>query len=371
MNRPVWKATFVIIALAVLGLKLMLAFSTAGAPDISVWKDFVVHINECGVCVYKTGGLMQYPGGVRVNPFNHPPFMIHALRLINFVSLQTGLGFETVFRSLTSLIDTGTAIVTYYLLQRAKLFSAPAFLLYLVAPATIMVSGYHGNTDSVMIFFVLLASLVSSTPWLAGIAFGMALNIKIVPIIFLLAFVLKYKDRQQRMWFLGTTLLVVLIASLPFLIQDPHAVAGGVLGYRGFTGRWGLSRALFASLGPSDLYQTLTRLTTYLLLLYILYLSWRSRTQPRIVLLGLLVFTFIAFTPAWGTNYMAWLDPFAIALGPWPALVYYLTSGAMLVYLYFINDDESTRLIAVGWIGVLLITWLFLKRTRTVPTDQT
>ena len=371
MNRPVWKFVFVVIALGVLGLKLFLAFSTAGAPDISVWKDFVVHINDCGVCVYKTGGLMQYPGGFRLNPFNHPPFIIHALRLTNFVSSHTGLAFETVFRSLTSLIDVGTAIVTYHLLQRAKIFSAPAFLLYLVAPATIVVSGYHGNTDSVMIFFVLLAALLVSKPWLAGIAFGMALNIKIVPVIFLLAFVLKYKGRQERLWFLGTTLLVALIASLPFLIQDPQAVASGVLGYRGFTGRWGLSRALFASLGPSELYQTLTRLSTYLLLVYILYLSWRSRTQPLIVLGGLLVFSFIAFTPAWGTNYMAWLDPFAIALGPWPALVYYLTSGAMLVYLYFINDDESTPLIAISWIGVLLITWLFLKRTKTVSPDQT
>src|ERR1043166_4904819 len=185
MKEPtkVWKITFGAIALGVLVLKLLLAFSTGGAPDITVWKDFVVHIKECGVCVYNTGGLMQYPGGSRVNPFNHPPFIIHALRFVNLVSFQTGLAFETVFRSFTSLADVGTAIVTYYILRREQIFSAPAFLLYLLAPATMVISGYHGNTDTVMIFFVLLAALLIPTPWLAGIAFGMALNIKIVPIV--------------------------------------------------------------------------------------------------------------------------------------------------------------------------------------------
>src|SRR5262245_42090779 len=126
--HKVWKITFVVVALGVLALKLFLAFSTGGAADISVWKDFVVHINECGVCVYQTGGLMQFPGGSRVNPFNHPPFIIHVLRLINFISLQTGLAFETVFRSFTSLIDVGSAIVVYQIFRRERIFSAPAFL---------------------------------------------------------------------------------------------------------------------------------------------------------------------------------------------------------------------------------------------------
>ena len=369
--EKIWKVTFVVVAIGVLGLKLFLAFSTGGAPDISVWKNFVAHINECGVCVYHTGGLMQYPGGSRLNPFNHPPFIIHALKFVDLISFQTGLAFETVFRSITSLADVGTAIVTYQILRRERIFSPPAFLLYLLAPATIVISGYHGNTDTVMIFLVLLAALLISTPWLAGLVFGMALNIKIVPIIFLFIFVLKCEGPRKKLWFLGMTLLVVFVASLPFLFQDPLAIVKGVLGYRGFTGRWGLSRALFASLGPTEIYQILTRLSTYLLLGFILYRSWRSRTQPLFISLALLAFIFIAFTPAWGANYMAWLDPFAFGLGPWPALAYYLSSGAMLAYLYFVNDDESTRLISISWIVVLLLTWLFIKRTQATSKVKT
>src|SRR6185369_4390107 len=173
-SNRVWLIVFIITAAGVFVLKTWMAFNTAGAADISVWKDFLVHVKECGVCVYETGGLMQYPGGTRLNPFNHPPFIIYALKFVNFISLQTGLAFETVFRSLTSLADVGTAIVTYRIFRREHIFSAPAFLLYLLAPATIVISGYHGNTDTVMIFFVLLAALLISTPWLAGVAFGMA-----------------------------------------------------------------------------------------------------------------------------------------------------------------------------------------------------
>ena len=308
---------------------------------------------------------MVYPGGSRVNPFNHPPFIIHFLRLIDFVSSHTGLAFETVFRSVTSLIDVASIRVIYRILQREELFNTPAFLLYILAPATIVISGYHGNTDTLMIFFVLLAAFLISKPWVAGIAFGMALNIKIVPIIFLVVFISKQDGPRKKLMFLGAAFLVLLVGSLPFAFQDPVAIAKGVLGYGGFTGRWGLSRALFAMLGPSDVYQLLTRLSAYLLLLYLFYLSWRVKNQPIFAQLGLVAFTLMAFTPAWGTNYMPWLDPFPIVLGFWPAVIYYSASGAMLVYLYFINDDESTPLIALCWMAVLLLTWLFLKRTRS------
>jgi len=362
-QRRYWLIVFAALALAVFVLKLLLAFLTAGAADITVWKDFVAHINECGVCVYHTGGMMQYPGGSRLNPFNHPPFIIHFLRFIDLVSLKTGFAFPAVFRSVTSLIDLGSIVVLYRIFQRENAFSPLAFSLYILAPATILISGFHGNTDTVMIFFVLLAALLISKPWLAGAAFGMALNIKIVPVIFLAAFLLKC-GRENKLRFLGAVIAVFVLGSLPFLLQEPVTIAKGVMGYAGFSGRWGLSRALFALLGPSSTYELITRLSAYLLLLYIFYLSWKTRHHPFTTQLGLVVFTFLAFTPAWGTNYMVWLDPFAMRLGAWPGAIYYSMSGAMLVYLYFVSDDESTRLIGLCWITVLVITWLFLRRTR-------
>src|ERR1044072_3894109 len=168
LNR-VWLIVFIITAAAVFVLKSWIAFKTAGAADVSVWKDFLAHVKECGVCVYQTGGLMQYPGGTRLNPFNHPPFIIHFLRFVDFLSTITGLRFETAFRLITSLVDAASAIVLYKLLQREGLLRPWSFLLYLLAPASIIISGYHGNTDTVMIFFVLLTALLIERPRAAGV----------------------------------------------------------------------------------------------------------------------------------------------------------------------------------------------------------
>ena len=76
------------------------------------------------------------------------------------------------------------------------------------------------------------------------------------------------------------------------------------------------------------------------------------------------------FTPAWGTNYMPWLDPFAVALGFLPALLYYVASGSLLSYLYFVNDDESTRLIGLCWIAVILVSWLFIQRLKKYEVSK-
>ena len=363
-NR-VWMIVFVITGAAVFVLKSWMAFKTDGAPDITVWKDFLVHVKECGVCVYQTGGLMQFPGGSRLNPFNHPPFIIHFLRIVDFVSMITSLRFETVFRLITSLVDAGSAVVLYKLLQRDQLLRPGAFLLYLLAPATIIISGYHGNTDTVMLFFVLLTALLIDRPRAAGVAFGMALSIKIVPIIF--APVLLLYITRNRRWFLAAAAATFLIASVPFVFESPIVIAREVLGYRGFSGRWGWTLALFSFTGPGDVYRLITRIGAYVLLGVIAYFAVRMnrRAKPPLTFqLGFTAFLFLAFTPAWGTNYMPWLDPFAVVLGFAPALLYYLVSGSLLGFLYFITDDESTRLMGICWIVVLLMWWLFIQRLK-------
>jgi hypothetical protein len=90
----------------------------------------------------------------------------------------------------------------------------------------------------------------------------------------------------------------------------------------------------------------------------------RGAKPPLSFQLGFTAFLFLAFTPAWGTNYMPWLDPFAVVIGFAPALVYYVASGSLLSYLYFINDDEFTRLTGICWIVVLLAWWLFIRRLK-------
>jgi hypothetical protein len=349
-------------------LKVWLAFSTEGEPDISAWRDFLAHIRDCGVCVYETGGLMLEPRGPRITPFNHPPFMIHYLRTIGWLSSVSHVEFAAVFRVVTSCVDLGSAFLVYKLLHRTQVFTPIRYVLYLLAPVTIIISGYHGNTDTVMIFFVLLAAFLIEKPVFAGLAFGLAISIKVVPIIFIAAFIF-YLPSRDRLKFLGAAAAIACVFSLPFIVQDPETIVRQVLGYGSFPGRWGWTRALFAQIGPSNVFWLVARLSAYLLLAYIWYLSFKmgQKRVPLFKQLGVISFVLIAFTPSWGTNYMSWLDPFPGIAGALPAVAYYATSGAFISKLYFVNPDESTRLSGICWLAVLLITLVFLRQLREKP----
>jgi hypothetical protein len=371
------QTVLLICALTVFAFKIYLAWTTKGAPDISAWESFLQHIHDCGVCVYQTGGLMHESQGDRITPFNHPPFIIHCLRMLGYIATALRINFAVVFRTMTSIFDLGSAAVVYNLLQRYGVFTPTRFILYLFAPATIIISGFHGNTDTVMIFFVLLTAFLIEKPYLAGIAFGLALGIKIVAIIFAGVFFF-YMSGANRLRFIGAAVVTAVILAMPFVAQDPILIGREVLGYGGFAGRWGWSRLLVSIIGLTDTFLLISRLAAYALLAWIFYLSFklnRAKT-PLLTSLSLIPFMFLSFTPSWGTNYMSWLDPFPLVVGAWPALLYYLTSGALLVYLYFINEDEHTRLIGVSWLGMLIVTLLLLRRSRKQqklleqPTDS-
>ncbi len=308
---------------------------------------------------------MIEPGGPRITPFNHPPSVIHYLRAIGWLADVLHWDFAATFRVVTSCFDLGSAVLVYKLLQRTRVFTPVRYLLYLLAPVTIIISGYHGNTDTVMIFFVLLAVYLIESPVLAGIAFGLAISVKIIPIIFVVAFIF-YLPSHARLKFLGAVAATAAVLALPFIAQDPLTIVKQVLGYGSFPGRWGWTRALFGLIGPAKAFWVVARVSAYLLLIYIWYLSFKMGRKgvPLFKQLGVIVFVLMAFTPSWGTNYMGWLDPFPEILGPLPALAYYATSGAFISVLYWVNPDESTRLSGICWLAVLIITLLFLREIR-------
>lgn len=311
---------------------------------------------------------MTYAGGQRVNPFNHPPFMIHYLRALGFISEKTGLSFPFVFRFVTSLVDLGYVAVVYQLLKRTPTFNPASLLLFIFAPATLIVSGYHGNTDTLMVFFLLLSALALTTGpvWLGGIIFGIALNIKIIPIVFAPCIFFYLPTFRKRVEFFVASGVILTIASLPYIAHDPVLIGREVLGYRGFAGRWGWTRAVYGMSEGQGIYSFAVKVGTYLLVGFITYRSYimnLRRKHSLFLQLGTIAFIFLSFTTGWGTNYMAWLDPFVVLVSIPLALLYYVISGAMMVYLYFIHDDESTWLMPVTWIVVLFLTLIYLRRT--------
>jgi len=221
-----------------------------------------------------------------------------------------------------------------------------------------------------MIFFLLLAVLllVSGRPVsLAAISFGMALSFKVVPIIFGPAFFFYLSDFKKRAYFVSIVGLVFIAGSLPYITMDPLLIFREVFGYTSFPGRWGWTLALYAATHGEGIYSVVVRVGTYILLALLTYRSYlmNRKSKPSLYLqVGSLAFLFMSFTTGWGTHYMAWLDPFAIGVGLMPGLLYYSASGAMLIRIYFVREHEPTRLIGICWIAVLIVTSIYLRRTR-------
>jgi len=227
------------IGLATL-LKLYLAATTSGTLDVAGYADQLDKIREFGGI-----GAYHVRGVINNNPFIHPPFIIHLLTVLGFLSDVTGISFRFWLRLLPSLADIGSIIVIWMMpaTWASQRLGKGALLCLALCPTSIIISGYHGNTDPVFIFFVLLAIYLLEArqrTLLAGLAFGMALNIKVVPLMLLPAILFYlWPNVKKEFEFLGAAAVVFLLDSMPYLLQDPAVILKVVFGYSSIYVQWG------------------------------------------------------------------------------------------------------------------------------------
>jgi hypothetical protein len=312
-------------------IKLCLAIFTLGTNDVITWQSFVANIHQAGdVTVYQLRGISG-------DPFNHPPFMIHVLRLLDWINRETHLPFPFLIRFPGILADIGTLCLIYRMQQVAILkASITAVVILALCPISVLISGFHGNTDSVMVFFVVASVfmlLVKRSELLAGLAFGMSINIKVVPVILLSAFCLHLKTWRARLTFFGAGAVMVLICSLPYVAQAPLTVIKATLGYSGFAARWGLSNFLYAAGVPSDFVRFGWKLVTIAAVLGLPVWMHRRRADLYTHIAAVfLVFLFL--TPSFGVQYLVWPVPFILSLALVEVGLYYGSAGAVLFCLY-------------------------------------
>ena len=384
VDRPAvgWLLVVGLAGLA-LALKLFTALKTRGTNDVVYWELFLATFQESGgIGVYRQLGW-----------FNHPPFMLHALQAMDRLATATGLPFAFWLRVPAVAADLGSLAVVAHLITTVPLrrfTGRPTVSLALLAlaPVSIMVSGFHGNTDPVMVFFVLLAVYLLAV-WqqalLAGAAFGMAINIKVVPLIFVPTLFLYLPGLFRRLGFFAAAAAVVVAGSLPFLAEDAATIAGNVLGYGSFYGYWGIPRVL-NSVAPASwlnlAYQEKGRLLALgMAAIAAVPMNWPGRKAPLFLQCGVVALLFMALTPGFGIQYLAWLVPWVVGAGPGAAAVYYSTSGlfAAEVYTYwsggfpwyfadareFIPEWWSPPIVVaelVCWVSVLVLLALMIRR---------
>ncbi len=159
---------------------------------------------------------------------------------------------------------------------------------------------------------------------------------------------------------------VFVVGSLPYLLVDPLLIVRRVFGYGGIYGDWGMSRLLqLAAATPalgilSRAYFRLGTAITFLGVVAVSFLMDRLPRKPSVYSqCGVVTFTFMLLTPAFGVQYLAWLVPWVVAGGVSPTLIYYVTSGLFLFLVYWPYAHQPSRhtdasLPTLGWGGSVI-----------------
>ena len=146
-----WVITAAALAFVV---KISLAWNTYGSNDVIFWECDLAKIqHEGGLALYRDGAQIYWNGAwFRTEPFNQPPFMIHLLRAWAAVAEASGLPMRFWLRLTSVLADIGSLALVWGILIASKLHVRPLALgLVALSPVSIAVSGFHGNTDPVMV----------------------------------------------------------------------------------------------------------------------------------------------------------------------------------------------------------------------------
>jgi hypothetical protein len=257
---------------------------------------------------------------------NHPPLMGRLFAALTSLAESTGVPFRILIRAPFALLDLGTALLLW------RLMSASPWRWVLLAacwlhPLSILFSAYHGNTDSAVAFFALLATLLASRRSAvgAGVALGVGLWVKLPVLVAAPVLLSAFPDWQSRTRFAATSGLVAVVGYLPTLAQEPLLLVSRIVGYGGTpvelpsgTVVWGLANAV--GLGGTAVARALASANVFVVWIPILAWAWlrRGAFAPRELAVSVAGSYFILYglTSYWAWQYLAWVVPFALCLGP-------------------------------------------------------
>lgn len=389
-QRPVSRQDrlVVILALAALVVKVFIAWNTLGTNDTVTFFQFARFLNENSLAeLYQSTKL-----------FNHPPLTAYYLEAIGWLHALPAAPKKTfpfLLRLPGIMADLGTVFVLLAIVKReARLRPPPwAMLLFAASPVSIMVSGFHGNTDSVLVLLLAIALLMvlADHAVLCGLFLALSCQVKIIPLLILPIFFFYWLRRAKAASFAIPFAVTWLLFSLQPLIQTPVLFVKDVLSYGSYSGLWGVTYLLrltgapqFHRIGFYDLTPAQTTVATVLKLVIIagvLLIAWRRRVLPAGMVPESLAFAwtiFFVFSPGVGPQYMVWLAPFVLLSS---AKCYAALVGASTIFLFSFYDAiagglpwyyaRSVDELVWMWERWTLLPWLtligmliyFLRRT--------
>jgi hypothetical protein len=340
---------FVVAALLVgTAARVYCVLFTPGTYDVYIWKTHAQQINELGlVGYYKAQPTM-----------NHPPAISLGIAQLLKLSSATGIPFRILLRAPFAILDLGTALILFVTLKNYRpwgLFVAPSYYIY---PLSIINSSYHGNTDSAVAFFLVVAAVLVSRKQYAsaGLACGLCLNVKLPILLAIPALTCAVPGLLPRLRFVGVLAAAGLAGYLPTLVTDADVILRNVAGYRGQIVQtpagipiWGMAsilseyRTVFLPLQVPIVARTLSLwidANTPLVLLLIAALSFlrlgKNDLLQLFATLNAVYTVFYGFNNFWSFQYFAWSLPFWFTATRWFSVPAALLAGSYVYGLYWL-----------------------------------
>ena len=381
-NRDTRAIFIIALALVALTLKLAIAYNTIGTNDAVFFYGFAKVLSEHGLeWTYQHS---RY--------FNHPPLTAYYLRGIFALTEQRwcqdlGVHFPFLLRLPGIIADF---LVLLVLLRISKIdirIPTWALALFALSPVSLMVSGFHGNTDPVMVMLLVCAvwMCLRNQPALAGLFFALSCQIKIVPLLFLPVFVLFWWSQNRTRGFLITGAITTFVLWSEPLLNFPILFAKNVLAYGSYWGIWGITylfRATgmpeFSRLSFFDLEPAQNIIMTVLKLIVVsaaLWIAWQHRHARGRALVESLAYTwlvFFVFAPGVCPQYLIWFAPFILILSPGFYTAVTIASSVFLFAFYNITSGGLPWKVALAmddsqqhWTAWSLLPWLVILAGST------
>jgi hypothetical protein len=368
-------------ALTATVIKLVLAATTQGTDDLWLFQQFAV-----GVARYGPIGIYGHdlaPDDNLPPLYNHAPLSGWWLLAVNHLTAG-GLGSVAFWvRALPSVADLATALFVFELVRRVRsLWQATAAgMLVGLSPALFIVSGFHGNTDSLFVGLILAAVwFLAARRWpaVAGIATALALSVKIVPIVVVPALLV-------AAWRQGFRALVAFCAGAgavfallwgPVLLLRRREFIRDVLGYTGgLPRRWGWPQFATWANVPTGVVEAMAGPGRWVAVAVAAgvpaVIVWR-RADLLPGAAGLALVLFVLLMPAFGIQYLTWPLAAAYLLGTASATGYNAALSVLFIVAYgrwcsatwpwqwdraFVTalNPSETIIAAVGWVALAAV----------------
>jgi len=327
----------ILCGLAVAGLlvRILLALVSEGSNDVGIWNLWATLLEQRSLTdMYSS-----------VEGFNHPPLIalwsLAALRLAR----ETGLRFAILLK-VPSLIAEGCASYLLWRIWRSvgSLTAAAAVAAFAWNLDSILVSGFHGNTDPICAMLCLASAIFIQRQafFVGGLSLAAALNVKLIPLLLIIPLLLQSRTRRQALAFLAA-LALGGVPFLPFLVSAGEGFYRHAIAYNSIPDNWGIGfflnsseqnpRFAAAAARIAPIYHTYTR---YLIMGACAILgAWGRRCRWSAYRISFLCLaTFLILTPGFGVQYTVYVVPLLFAINVRRALAYSFASGFFIFSVY-------------------------------------